>query len=67
MIKPEDIYQATHDGLDIILHYYPQAKDCIGTNKHFKRRPAEDDASACVKLFGKEGQQKVYKVILLSD
>lgn len=67
MIKPEDIYQATHDGLDIILHYYPQAKDCIGTNKHFKRRPAEDDASACVKLFGKEGQQKVYKVTDFGD
>ena len=26
MIKAADIYNATHDGLDIILYYYPQAE-----------------------------------------
>ena len=46
MIKAEDIYKVTNNGLDIILHYYPQARDCVGTNRHFKRRPSEDDASA---------------------
>ena len=61
MIKAEDIYKVTNNGLDIILHYYPQARDCVGTNRHFKRRPSEDDASACIKLFGKEGSQQVYK------
>ena len=39
MIKAEDIYKVTNNGLDIILHYYPQARDCVGTNRHFKRRP----------------------------
>ena len=32
MIKAEDIYKVTNNGLDIILHYYPQARDCVGTN-----------------------------------
>ena len=36
MIKAEDIYKVTNNGLDIILHYYPQARDCVGTNRHFK-------------------------------
>ena len=35
MIKAEDIYKVTNNGLDIILHYYPQARDCVGTNRHF--------------------------------
>ena len=43
MIKAEDIYKVTNNGLDIILHYYPQARDCVGTNRHFKRRPSEDE------------------------
>lgn len=30
MIKAEDIYKVTNNGLDIILHYYPQARDCVG-------------------------------------
>ncbi|MCS3232088.1 hypothetical protein NXW89_22600 [Bacteroides thetaiotaomicron] len=67
MIKAEDIYKVTNNGLDIILHYYPQARDCVGTNRHFKRRPSEDDASACIKLFGKEGSQQVYKVTDFGD
>lgn len=29
MIKAEDILNATHGGLDIILDCYPQAKDCV--------------------------------------
>ena len=29
MIKVTDIYAATHDGLDIILYYYPQAEGCV--------------------------------------
>lgn len=52
MIKIEDIYRASHDGLDIILDYYPQAADCVDNKKKFKRRPAEDDASACIKKYG---------------
>lgn len=51
MIKPEDIYRASNGGLDIILTYYPQARDCIGSNKKFKRRASETDASACLKEY----------------
>lgn len=62
MITAKQIYDATHDGLDIILHYYPQARDCVDNKKHFKRRLSEDDASACVKKFG-----DVYKVTDFGD
>ena len=52
MIQVSDIYQATHDGLDIILYYYPQADGCVDNKKKFKRRPDEDDASACIRKYG---------------
>lgn len=51
MIKATDIYEATHHGLDIILYYYPQAEGCVDNKKKFKRRPDEDDASACLKKY----------------
>ena len=52
MIRPADIYAASNDGLDIILFYYPDAKDCVDNKKKFKRRLSEDDASACIKKYG---------------
>ena len=53
MIKAQDIYAASHDGLDIILYYYPQAEGCVTEpKKKFKRRLDEDDASACLKKYG---------------
>ncbi len=49
MIKVEQIYEATHRGLDIILDLYPQAKDCVGVkNKHFAIRN-EKTPSACLR------------------
>lgn len=51
MIKAEDIYKASNDGLSIITYYYPQATECVGTNKKFKRRPDESDASACIRQY----------------
>lgn len=50
MIKASDIYAASHDGLDIILYYYPQAEGCVDNRKKFKIRPDEDDASACIQI-----------------
>lgn len=51
MITVEQIYQATHDGLDIILDIYPQAVECINKkNQHFKIRD-EKTPSACLKKF----------------
>ena len=52
MIKATDIYAASNCGLDIILDYYPQARECVDNKKKFKRRPEEDDASACIKKYG---------------
>lgn len=62
MIKASDIYDASHEGLDIILYYYPQAEDSVDTKKPFKRRPDEDDASAYIKKF-----QDCYKVTDFGD
>ena len=47
------ILSATQNGLDIILHYYPQAAETLtGRNKHFKIRENEKSASAALKLIG---------------
>lgn len=46
MIKIEDIYRATRDGLDVILHYYPQAAEVVGTKNKFRCRPQERTPSA---------------------
>ena len=57
----------THDGLDIILDYYPQAEGCVDNKKKFKRRPEEDDASACIKKFKVNNDYEVYKVTDFGD
>lgn len=61
MIKIEDILDKTNQGLDVILYYYPQATDAIGTKKPFKMRN-ERTASAYVKLYGNQ-----YKVTDFGD
>ena len=43
------IYDATNNGLDIILWYYPQAQGCDRRVKYFKIRGDERTASACMK------------------
>ncbi len=50
MITKEDIFSKTNDGLDIILHFYPQAKEVVNQlNKPFKIRPTDDTPSAYIK------------------
>ena len=46
MIKVETIYAATNGGLDIILRYLPEVRDCVGTKKKFRLRPEERTPSA---------------------
>lgn len=46
MIKANDILNATNGGLDIILDCYPQAKDCVGTKKHFAIRNERTPSAA---------------------
>ena len=49
----QKIFDATNGGLDIILYYYPQAREVVeGRAKHFKMRAAERTASTTVKKFG---------------
>lgn len=46
-ITPEQIYDATNGGLDIILHYLPQASEsAVKKNVKFKMRESEKTASA---------------------
>jgi len=50
-VTQEQILEATNGGLDIILHYYPQAGDSVSTRgKKFKTRESEKTASASLKL-----------------
>ena len=53
MIKLDDIYAATRNGLDIILYYYPQARDCVETKKAFCLRN-EKTPSAYVREYGNQ-------------
>jgi hypothetical protein len=56
MITAEQIYNATRDGLDIILSYFPDAEKCINKPSHkFKLREGEKTASASMKRSNKSG------------
>ena len=49
-VKIEDILSATNGGLDIILMYYPQARECVNSRKkQFKIRDDERTPSAALK------------------
>ena len=62
MIQATDLYKATRDGLDIILRYYPQAADVVGTKNKFRARQNEKTASACLHYSG-----GVWKVVDFGD
>ncbi|MDR0681745.1 MAG: hypothetical protein LBG15_07860 [Dysgonamonadaceae bacterium] len=50
MISVEDIYSKTNNGLDIILFFYPQARECLsGRQKHFRIRESDQTPSASLK------------------
>lgn len=46
--NPENLYEATNKGLDIIFLYCPEAKGCENGKKAFKLRPDERTASAYI-------------------
>lgn len=55
MIEANDILNATNGGLDIILSYYPQARECVSNpRKFFKMRDTEKTPSATLKQFGNQ-------------
>lgn len=60
--KTEDIWLKTNGGLDIILHFYPQASKAEGNkNKLFKLRASDKTASTSLKQYDDNGQQ-VWKI-----
>lgn len=48
MVSLEKLYQHTDDGLDIVLHYFPEARESVGNEKRAFRafRPNEKTPSA---------------------
>ncbi|MBK5721315.1 hypothetical protein JGH11_10570 [Dysgonomonas sp. Marseille-P4677] len=58
MITPKDLYDKTNQGLDIILHFYPQAREVYNRkNVPFKIRETDDTPSAYIKLItGRNGE-----------
>lgn len=61
MIKAEDILNATHGGLDIILDCYPQAKDCVNAKKHFSIRD-ERTPSASIRQYDSQKYGRIWQV-----
>jgi len=50
-VTPEEIYNATNGGLDVILSYFPQAHPCVeNQRKKFKKRGTEKTASASLAI-----------------
>ena len=66
MIKPQDIYRKTNDGLDIIHYYYPDSRGKEGTKNKFKCRKEERKASACL-LKNDYAGWSVWKVVDFGD
>lgn len=62
MIRIETLYRATNEGLDIILHYYPQAREVVGTKNKFRVRPSDKTPSACLYLCHTQSGEGVWKV-----
>lgn len=66
MITKEAIYDATCNGLDIILMCYPEAKNCLEKEKKkFKMRTSEKTPSAM--LYPPNGQYPTYSVVDFGD
>lgn len=66
MIKPQDIYRKTNDGLDIIHYYYPESRGVEGTKNKFRCRTDERTPSACLLKKDYPGWS-VWKVVDFGD
>ena len=67
MIKIDDIYRATRGGLDVILHYYPQAAEVAGTKNKFRCRGSERIPSAVLLEQTRPDGMTVWKVCDFGD
>ncbi|MCM1296479.1 MAG: hypothetical protein NC311_13155 [Muribaculaceae bacterium] len=61
MIKAEQLYAATNDGLDIITLHYPEAAESARTGKPFRMRNERTPSSYVKKFKSKDGYE-VWKV-----
>lgn len=66
-MRIEDVYRATRDGLDVILHYYPAASEVVGTKKKFRCRPDERTPSAVLLETTRPDGLRVWKVCDFGD
>lgn len=63
MITIQDIYDKTNQGLDIILDFYPQAREALtGRNKHFRIRASDKTPSATLFQKKESDGNEVWKV-----
>ena len=60
MIEIAKLYRETNAGLDIILYYYPQARECVDNKKKFKVRKDERTPSAV--LYSPDKEHDFYRV-----
>ncbi len=67
MIKLGKLYEATRGGLDIILRYYPQAADVVGTKNKFRARMGEKTPSAVLTETRDKDGRTVWKVTDFGD
>ena len=67
MIKIEDVYEVTNKGLEVILHYYPQAREVVGTKNKFKVRLQEKTPSAVLFLKKLKTGSEVWSVCDFGD
>lgn len=67
MIRIQEIYEKTGKGLDVILHYYPQARDVVGTKNKFKIRSQERTPSAVLYLKKMKTGEEVWTVCDFGD
>lgn len=67
MITPEQLYNATNAGLDILALHYPEVREASRSKKPFKTRPEERTPSSSVKLFKTRDGGQLWKVTDFGD
>ena len=52
MITPQELYEGTNGGLDVILFFYPQAQECLSEKrKQFRIRESDLEPSAVIRKY----------------
>lgn len=67
MINLCEIYEKTGKGMEVILHYYPQAREVVGTKNKFRVRKDEKTPSAVLYLKKLKSGEEVWTVCDFGD